>query len=297
MECLQVGYRTDDPLLVEAQWLNFNKDRCKTVKILERNRPKGFLKSICACVPSKGWKDNTVCKAHLFYGRVTEEGVAHTEVKSVILEHTCTDSDPGWKRQYKTETIENAYDSLKLFVPPAKRHGGGAKQYCLTAQTGGHKISRSQAYQALQRKKSDTPEICVGQYFLLPGLIDTWRREDRHGTYKLETTAVTWSQKRQFKRYYIAMSCMKRAWCHNVVKIVVSDGTFTTGGYFKHTLLLAVSFDGNNNIIVLAVAAVYVEDGDSWLWFGRNLHNDFAGFVTMTLRALKSFRPMPIRES
>ncbi|CAN1181097.1 Protein MAIN-LIKE 2 [Linum perenne] len=48
--------------------------------------------------------------------------------------------------------------------------------------------------------------------------------------------------------------------------VLVVDGTFTTGKY-KHTLLMASSFDGNKNIFTVAFAIVSVENIENWEWF------------------------------
>ncbi|CAN1322365.1 hypothetical protein LINPERPRIM_LOCUS32371, partial [Linum perenne] len=45
-----------------------------------------------------------------------------------------------------------------------------------------------------------------------------------------------------------------------------SNGTFMTGKY-KHTLLMASSFDGNKNIFTVAFAIVDVESQETWEWF------------------------------
>jgi len=59
--------------------------------------------------------------------------------------------------------------------------------------------------------------------------------------------------------------------------LIFSDGTFTTSGVFKHTLLIAVTFDGNNNIVILAFAACDIEDEENWVWFLLLLTQDFPG--------------------
>jgi len=46
---------------------------------------------------------------------------------------------------------------------------------------------------------------------------------------------------------------------------------------FKHTLLIAVTFDGNDNIVILAFAACDIEDEENWVWFLLLLTQDFPG--------------------
>ena len=42
-------------------------------------------------------------------------------------------------------------------------------------------------------------------------------------------------------------------------------------------VLIAVTFDGNNEIIILAFAIVPVENADNWVWFKECLEKDFPG--------------------
>ena len=74
------------------------------------------------------------------------------------------------------------------------------------------------------------------------------------------------------------MSQSKHFWNEAKIKMVVCDGTFTTSGVFKHTILLAVTFDGNNEIIILAVGICDIENADNWVWFQEHLQQDFPGF-------------------
>jgi hypothetical protein len=46
---------------------------------------------------------------------------------------------------------------------------------------------------------------------------------------------------------------------------------------FKHTILLATTFDGNNKIIILAYAIVDIEDSSNLVWFKENIEEDFPG--------------------
>jgi hypothetical protein len=58
---------------------------------------------------------------------------------------------------------------------------------------------------------------------------------------------------------------------------MVADGTFTRVSYIKQTLLLAVTYDGNNQFFVVAFALTDIENGDNWLWFMQKLLADFPG--------------------
>jgi hypothetical protein len=127
-------------------------------------------------------------------------------------------------------------------------------------------------------------EVHLGQYFLLTSLLERWRTDDPDGNYILETTITPWVPEEgfpplgQFDRSYVAMSSSKQAWAtEGHMKMVFCDGTFTTSGKFKHTLLFAVTMDGNNQILLLAFAAVDVENESNWVWFTETLIGDFPG--------------------
>ena len=58
---------------------------------------------------------------------------------------------------------------------------------------------------------------------------------------------------------------------------MVVDGTFTTSGKFKHTILLATNKDPNNNLILYAIGIVDIENKENWCWFLLHLIQDFNG--------------------
>ena len=57
-----------------------------------------------------------------------------------------------------------------------------------------------------------------------------------------------------------------------------------------YIVLIAVTFDGNNQLTLLAFAIVDVENADNWLWFKECLENDFAGFNVWMSDADKGIR-------
>jgi hypothetical protein len=77
-------------------------------------------------------------------------------------------------------------------------------------------------------------------------------------------------------RYYVALSVTKHALTKGL-ELMVADGTFTQVSYIKQTLLLAVTYDGNNQLFVVAFALTDIENGDNWLWFMKKLLADFPG--------------------
>ena len=72
---------------------------------------------------------------------------------------------------------------------------------------------------------------------LLPDLFDELRKKDPEGTHLLETKDCSWNEEQN-----------------------------------KAT---AVTYDGNNKIVILAYAVVDVENKDNWVWFHERLREDF----------------------
>ena len=75
-------------------------------------------------------------------------------------------------------------------------------------------------------------------------------------------------------------------------KPAVKDVKWTRNGRyidtaFKHIILLAVAFDGNNQLIILAFAIVAIEDADNWVWFKECLETDLPGCRAQTLVATR----------
>ena len=71
---------------------------------------------------------------------------------------------------------------------------------------------------------------------------------------------------------------LKQFWTNDgCVPLFAVDGTFTTSGVIKHTLLFAVSYDGNNELVHLAYCVCDVENANNWQWFLSKLIQDFTG--------------------
>ena len=94
-----------------------------------------------------------------------------------------------------------------------------------------------------------------------------------------ETIPCLWEQSyKQFYRSYCCPSFSKVFWEESDIQLLIGDGTFNKGLAFKHILLLAVTFNANNKLVVLCFAVVPVEDADNWVWFHEMLKKDFPGF-------------------
>jgi Transposase, Mutator family len=49
----------------------------------------------------------------------------------------------------------------------------------------------------------------------------------------------------------------------------------------QQIVLLAVTFDGNNQLVILAYAVVSAENADNWVWFKERLDSDFPKFYNV----------------
>lgn len=94
----------------------------------------------------------------------------------------------------------------------------------------------------------------------------------------LETQPCVWDGLLdQFTRCYVSFSFAKYAWNVGSTRVITIDGTFTTSHVFNHVILLAVTYDRNNQMLLLAYAICNVENESNWTWFGEQLARDFEG--------------------
>ncbi len=275
MECLRVGYEAPDGDLkdLKSQWLRYNHGMSRAVKAMTVDKRSGIYKSVCACAPKKSakeWRDNTVCQAHIF--------VYRNRVTSVNLEHHCDASDPGRKRQYSVSMISLVSDEIREYDGPTKERGTAVQIYAEAAKAAGFEIGRTQAYKVLHEINQDPIEIHIGQYFLLSSALKTWRQADPEGTYEIETVPATWDDALDsFHRLYLAPSFAKHAWKHCHTRFVTLNASLRTEGHFSHQILLAVTYDSNDEILLLAAGICDEENCSNWLWFVQNLIKDFPG--------------------
>ena len=71
------------------------------------------------------------------------------------------------------------------------------------------------------------------------------------------------------QRVFLVFSPCIDAFRH-MLHVISVDEIFLTGKY-KGMILTAICFDGNNQILPLAIAFVESENFDNWLWFFRHL--------------------------
>lgn len=286
MECLVVGYEAPDGDLstCKSQWLRYNHELSKEVKAMTVDKRSGIYKSVCACAPKKNakeWRENTICKAHLF--------IYKNIVTSVCLEHHCTEADPGRKRQYSVSMITLASDEIREYNGPTKERGTAVQKYAQAAKAAGFDLGRSQAYKVLHKINQDPLETHIGQYFLLSSIIKAWKRIDAGGTFEMETIPASWNDNLDsFLRLYMAPSFAKHAWKQCQMRFVTVTANLRTRGHFAHTLLLAATYDSNDDVVLLAVGICDQDKESSWVWFMQHLMRDFPG-IQIVLSSSKHF--------
>jgi hypothetical protein len=74
---------------------------------------------------------------------------------------------------------------------------------------------------------------------------------------------------------YFALLVAKTFFKYAGINVFFYDGTFSRSIGFKHTILIATTFDGNNQVMMLAFAIIEVEDANNWVWFKEFLEMDF----------------------
>ncbi len=279
---LQLGHQNCNVSEIKSQWLRYNHRHVprKDVIVMVSDSKKGFWKSICACVKGvktiKDWKENRICHAHIFLSMST--------VKSIDLNHSCTDDDAGRKRNYNTRQIHMASDQLFSAMTSTNKRSRrleAAQNYIEAAEKEGFSVGRIQAYNIVSRMSRQPIESQIGEFYFLTSLFTAWKRADPDGSYVLEKTQCSWKPQQpsleQFQRYYIAPSISKHAWKNSHVHLFISDAcdTSKTWTSFQMTLLMAATLDGNNQVVVLALALCDTNSELNWLWFLHNLMRDF----------------------
>ena len=149
----------------------------------------------------------------------------------------------------------------------------------MTKESDGITLKKSHAHNVVQDKALNSVPIHIGQYLLLKDYFAFLSAKDETGTFVLETQTCTWDESlEQFKRCYVCFSFVKTFWSNNgCIPLFAFDSNFTTTCIIKHTLLFAVSYDGNNELVHLAYCICDIEHTENWLWFLDKLISDFPG--------------------
>jgi hypothetical protein len=265
---------------LRSNWLKMNVDSGHQVHCSQSTYgpKKARFFSVCYTAPKVGWKAATnTCRAHV---NAVGDSPDEMYIKSVNLTHTCGNvpENEQRKRNYLTRHIGKMSDAIKQWQPAKS---GNAQQFSLIAKnTTGIDIKGGQANRTVRSKSNDLTEIHIAQYFWLPSVMEVYKQEDPTGTYVLEWTPCQWNRSLcQFSRAYVCLSIAKHLWEHAIIRMAVCDGTFTRSNSFKQTILIATTYNPNNQIVVLSVATVDCENSDNWIWFKEHLEADFAGAV------------------
>jgi MULE transposase domain len=72
--------------------------------------------------------------------------------------------------------------------------------------------------------------------------------------------------------------------------MVVVDRTFLKGHIFDQVVLLAVTYDSNNNQILLLYVMVTSETEDTWVWFRRQLEQNLQGLMSLLRTTQRGLR-------
>ena len=266
---------------IKPQWLRYNHrlNPRKDVVTMVSDARKGLWKSICACVKGiktiKEWKAQPICHAHIF--------VSGTTVKSINLHHECSNEHVGRKRNYNAKQLHLASQDLLKTLPNSSHKGcrsEAATEYMETAEKEGFSVGRGQAYKVISRLSKQPIEAQIGEFYFLQSLFQAWKRADPDGSYTLEKAPCAWkgAPMDQFQRYYMAPSISKHAWRHSQMHLFISDACETSSNWssFQMSLLMAVTLDGNDQVVVLALALCDSDSELNWIWFLQNLMRDFA---------------------
>ena len=261
----------------KAAWLKYNHDSGYDIKVSHNIlKPVSRYFSVCNAAPKTGWKkEDACCKVHLKLKGTTREAMVCV---SINLNHSCSGTEKR-KQNYRMEDISEVSPVLDLYQPTAKKEGNAKQFMAMAKEATGLSVKVGQASRVIRSKSHDTIEATIGQYMWVPSLFDAYRDMDPLGTYKYEAIPCPWDEEaKQFSRCYVSMSPAKHFWSKACIDLVICDGTFTRSrSGFKHVVLIAVTFDGNNQLVILGFAIVGVEDAANWTWFKECLELDFPG--------------------
>ena len=200
---------------------------------------------------------------------------------SLDLAHTCGLAFRN-KKVSKHPVLSMTYPQIGLYIPVTSKTGGTTKHLQKTAcvQAGIHMIT-SQAYACCQDKQSDGVVQQLGQYQLLESYIDILKQDDLTGLFMFESVQFISGHNKKpgltvFKQGYVASSARKQAW-DSALQIMVVDGIFLKGHIIDQVVLLAATYESNNNQILLSYAIVTNETEDTWVQFRHQLEQDFPG--------------------
>uniref|UniRef100_K3XRS8 MULE transposase domain-containing protein n=1 Tax=Setaria italica TaxID=4555 RepID=K3XRS8_SETIT len=133
---------------------------------------------------------------------------------------------------------------------------------------GGYVISSNKAWRAKQRAWKMIYGDWEAGYEQLLVLFNAIKAVNPGMHYEYIPKPNEWKDGRQifFRTFWCFPQCVEAfRHCRPIFSI---DGTFLIGKY-RGTLLIAISYDANNNLVPLAFALVERENNDNWGWFLR----------------------------
>jgi hypothetical protein len=167
----------------------------------------------------------------------------------------------------------------------------------MAQQSCGLNLKISQSFNVVAAKSQDRVEAHIGQYFLLTSYFQHLRRADPDGTFLFQVQEPQWLINcQQFWCCYVAFSFAKHAWDIGSIRVITSDGTVTKLGVFNHIVLLAVTHDGNNKLVLLAYAVCNVENEDNWTWFGELIAQNFKRLKHLWSTMRKGYKVVLFRQ-
>ena len=277
---LSVGTVFDDKQKLQATILHLTKSTVKDFRIPKNTKTQ--YQAVCYSNKTrKGWKNDPSTCPWLVNAKPVTRGDydGKWRVSDFVSHHTCCDRDSKRKRNYSSKIINEASNVVSSFVPPKKCRGSTQKLIALTKENDGISLKKSQAHNILKDKGQNNVSIHIGHYLLLKSYFNFLSQKDQEGTFILDTQTCPWDASlEQFKRCYVCFSFVKKFWMNNgCVPLFAVDGSFTTRGIIKHTILFAVSYDGNNELVQLAYCICDNESADNWQWFLSKLISDYPG--------------------
>ena len=214
------------------------------------------------------------CKDIMYPFQVKARRQSHTAIwyltgDSQPLAHTCGLTFVS-RNSPKHPVLSMTHPQIGHNIPVTSNTCGSTKHLQKTAhvQAGIH-MNPSQTYVCCQDKQSDGVVQQHGQYHLLQCYTDMHRQDDLTISLMYESVQVISGHNNKpdsqvFKQLYVASSATKKAW-EGALQIMVVDGTFLKGQIFDQGVLLAVTYDGNKNQVLLSYAVVTSETEDNWV--------------------------------
>ncbi|CAN1266188.1 Serine/threonine-protein phosphatase 7 long form homolog [Linum perenne] len=129
-------------------------------------------------------------------------------------------------------------------------------------------ISYKKAWTGKQRAMEQIYGDWEESYNELPTVlkaIQEWNPGTQVDFVTVPVASEKWGTALQFERVFWSFGPSIEGFKH-CPPVLIVDGTFITGKY-KHTLLIASSFNGNKNIFTVAFGIVSVENQENWEWF------------------------------